>query len=308
MKRFYIAFGYECTNKCFNCIISDDTYAKLPRMSYNDFVELMDRYSIGNDDIIEITGGEPTFDGKLFYDVLKYARQELGFRRERINVLTNGMSFASLEFTTKTAPLFGHVVSTFYSHHPDIHDKITQTPGSFVLKKEGLLNLKRHQVVLHIKTLIARHNVNELSDFITFVNHYFPDSYILFAWVDYRGQAWKNRHLLLVELEEAAPYIEESIETARKLGVKLSILFPLCLLDPCHWDGLIPRDLTEELEKAVFIDPLNPSLIREQPGEELIFLEKPDECNNCALKNRCVWEWKSYQKLRQLSMLKPIEI
>ncbi len=306
MNRFYIALGYDCNHDCLNCILDPDASTEFPRISLHRLRDLLGRYAITKQDIIEITGGEPTYDRDEFISLLHFLHDEAGFARDRINVLSNATSFATDEFAQRSAPYFGHIVSTFYSEEAAVHDEVTRRAGSFERELCGLRKLQDMNVVLHIKTLVTNRTVGRLSRFIEFCHENFRDAYVLIAWLDYRGRAWTNRSSLGVTLEEARTSIEEAIELARTKDLRLSVLFPLCLLDPAHWDGLIPRDLTIELDKVVFIDPMNPELLREQPGEEIVFLEKPASCAGCVLRNRCVWEWKEYSREHSLAELRPV--
>ncbi len=307
MNRFYTTIGYDCNQNCINCILDKEIRDRKFKLDLQRFKEIMSKYEISEDDIFEVTGGETTLDQFLLLDVLNYAKNR-GFKRNRVNVLTNAINFTSDELINKATPLFGHVVSTFYSHKPYIHDKISGTKKSFEKKIIALKKLEQKNVILHIKTLISRFNYKDLDKFIDFCNKEFPKSYILLTWIDYKGEAWKNRDHLIVTLEETVSHIQKAIEKARTYNLKYSLLFPLCMIDPYYWKGIIPRAITDNLEKAIFIDPLEDNSFREFPGKKIRFVDKPSVCNGCIFSEKCVWEWKNYTQLYELKKLAPITL
>jgi len=279
------------------------------RFTLDEMKNALKKYQIGKDDILEISGGEPTLDKNMFINFTKYLVEEKGFQRNRINVLSNAQTFSDEDFVRKSSDYFGHITSTFYGATEKVHDSFTRTPGSYFQKIAGLKNLKNEGVELHIKFLINKQNYESITSFIDMCRSNFEKAHIIIGWLCLIGEAWKNRNSLALKLSDAASNIEAAIGKAREYRLNLNITIPLCIIDPYYWEGTIPGDLTTGLEKIIFINPEKGVL--ERDSSDVPLLAKPtNKCDNCILKNRCVWEWEGYDKYYEDidSFLKPVQI
>ena len=302
MKRFYIVLNTQCMNECINCCVPLDIVKERNIISLEKLREIMERYPVDAKDVVELTGGEPILDRKLFVDSLRYLVSERGFNRELVNVLSHGHHFADRELARLAGNFCGHVSSTFYGLSASDHDSTAGVSGVFEQKNLGLRNLRSAGVQLHIKFLFMKRNAHRAVDFVEFCAERFPGAILVFALLDYSGTAWANREKLKVSLAEIRPHLAAAIDRAKDLGIESNVLFPMCMIDPCRWDLVLSRDwTTTELEKVIFIEPEGDKiLVVEQIWPDVRFQEKPDECGGCALFNRCVWEWGGYTHLYQL--------
>lgn len=295
MKRFYCVYSYDCNVNCINCCLDREKLGNNMRFTLDEMKNALQKYKIEENDILEISGGEPTIDKKMFINFTKYLLNEKGFQRNRINVLSNAQIFSDIDFTNKSSDYFGHITSTFYGATEKMHDSFTRTPGSYVQKIAGLKNLMNRNVELHIKTLINKQNHESITSFIEICKSNFEDAHIILGWLCLIGEAWKNRDSLAMELSDAASNIENAIEMAREYGLNLNITVPLCIIDPYYWEGTIPGDLTAGLEKVIFINP-EKGVLEKSPSEVPLLAKPTRKCDVCILKNRCVWEWEGYDK------------
>lgn len=295
MKRFYCVYSYECNNNCINCCLDRGKLGDSMRFTLDEMKNALKKYQIEEDDILEISGGEPTLDKKMFINFTKYLVNEKGFQRNRINILSNAQTFSDVDFVNESSDYFGHITSTFYGATGKIHDSFTRTPGSYAQKIVGLKNLKNKNVELHIKILINKQNYKLIESFIDMCRSNFEDAHIILGWLCLIGEAWKNRDSLAMELSDATSNIEIAIERAREYGLNLNLTVPLCIIDPYYWEGTIPCDLTAGLEKVIFINP-EKGVLERAPSDVPLLAKPTNKCDNCILKNRCVWEWEGYDK------------
>ena len=266
------------------------------RFTLDKMKNALEKYKIEENDILEISGGEPTLDKKMFINFTKYLVNEKGFQRSKINILSNAQIFSDIDFANKSSEYFGHITSTFfYGATEKMHDSFTRTPGSYAQKMVGLKNLMNNGVELHIKFLINKQNYESIKSFIEMCKSNFEDSHIILGWLCLIGEAWKNRDFLAMKLSEATSSVETAIEMAREYGLNLNITIPLCIIDPYYWEGTIPGDLTAGLEKVIFINP-EKGVLEKNPSEVPLLNKPTEKCNNCILKNRCVWEWEGYDE------------
>ena len=306
MKQFYLVLSTSCGNRCVNCCVPSEILTEHATVSLSELKEIMSRYEIDENDVLEITGGEPAIDKILLHRSLDYLVTEIGFKPQFVNLLTHGHHFFDREYAELASRFIGHVSSTFYSTHENAHDFMAQTDGVFEKKCRGLRNMQELGVQLHIKYLLTKINYKTCVDFVTFCGENFPGAILVFALLDYSGEAWKNRELINVKMSHVRPYLEDAIDEAAARGIAVNVLFPMCLIDPSRWEAVISRDWsTTSLKKQVFIEPEQNADTRvvevsELDWPDIRFREKPELCNGCALFERCVWERGGYSEMYSL--------
>lgn len=155
IESVLIEVTYNCNLRCRHCYINDfHTY--LPLENIRDL--LADLQQIGTIDLT-ISGGE-IFSRNDIFTIIQLGI-DFGFA---IGIITNGTLITD-EIVTKlsTLPLKAIKVS-LYSLKPEIHDKITQKPGSLerTLAAIGKLALAGQKVI--INTVIQKEAVFELPE------------------------------------------------------------------------------------------------------------------------------------------------
>jgi len=258
-----------------------------------DIKKIFEKYQIEKDDILEISGGEPTIDADSFHQNLEFLVEEKGFTRKRINVLTHGDNCGSVKSTI--FKYVGHVTTSFYAPDENMHDFFTQQKGSFSKKMEGLLSLVGSSTKLHIKFLTNNLNYKKIPEFIDFCVKNFDNAHIILGWMCLVGNAWENRNILGIEPNKAKKHIEMALDKANNSDLNLNLTIPLCTIDPYYWAGHLPGNLLKGLDDLIFIKPGEDILIK-KPDEVPLFSKPSKKCTNCLLKQKCVWEWEGYEK------------
>lgn len=232
---------------------------------------------------VVLTGGEVTIRPD-FLDLIAHCRG-LGF--EQIGVITNGRRFAdrALAQAAVEAGLTEACV-TVYDTRPEIHDRLTATPGSLVetlAGLESLLALSREQpgFQVRVNTLIAASNADGLH-----------------AMLRDLGARGVRRFLIAeVLLSEA---FDEPVEhgRVRELVRAVTADRDLCSL-ALTWRGL-PLCLLSSVPGAdVEAHEIDTALV-ERDDQEAYFAEfyrnftHVEACADCAEKRRCVGLQKRY--------------
>ncbi len=140
----------RCNVKCVHCYVGDERYAKVEELKVPDIEKIMDQLLARNCLYLTLTGGE-------FFvrpDALKLA--ELAINKGFATMIQSNGSLIR-ERTAKALselPICAVEVS-IYGLTSEVHDKVTQTKGSFERTIHGLRLLKKYKVPTGVKFVIT---------------------------------------------------------------------------------------------------------------------------------------------------------
>lgn len=162
----YIQVARRCNQKCLFCSNPDNgRILSLKQAEYyvDDFVA---RDYAG----IILTGGEPTLLAELD-DLIRYANENGMPSR----LITNGQKTANYNYL-KTLSEAGltHLHLSVHSHREEVHDHLTQTPGSLRKQIKSLENAEKIGVRTDINTVINRRNADHLHEIVRWLVETFP--------------------------------------------------------------------------------------------------------------------------------------
>lgn len=152
-----VTVDFHCNSACTFCIVQEgmNNYRGVPFERFARIVD--DSARTDKYDRLLFTGGEVTLERGLFR-FIDYAKQSGAFRHLRLQ--TNGRKLADAAFARSL--IDAGIDEFFISLHGDtaeLHDRITQRPGSFDELIRGLENLASAPVRLITNTVIHRTNV-----------------------------------------------------------------------------------------------------------------------------------------------------
>jgi len=215
-KRIFT--GSSCNNRCLYCHEKN----KISSPECADLVSSLSRDRDG--DSLEFHGGEPTIR-KDFFSMVDAARNQ-GYKR--IKVVTNARTLADVPTAIKTVEAGCYFFEIKVHHHrPDIHDYVTQTPGSLKETVQGLVNLRRintlHQApfsaFISLRISLSSKNHEDSGAIIAAFIPYKIDRFIL---------AFDDSAL---ELSKALPHIKNAIDLSVLNRVWITTQnIPLCTL------------------------------------------------------------------------------
>ena len=295
-KKVYLTLTCACNNSCLSCCITDELRESGVKLTFNEIKEYLSHIEVRPEDIVEVSGGEPTRHAE-FLEIMKYLRQTYPCE---IALLTNSESFSDSSLISATFGLFDHVVTTIYSTDSSVHDYITRTVGSFQRKVQGLKNLNRNGVKLHIKTIPMKPTMNDIPSFVDFCGDNFSVPHLIINMVDVVGNALKNHSTMIAENLETVPLVEQGIDKAIARGLSLSVFMPMCLIDPCYWD-FFPVGFGQVIGNSIFISPT-----RGMGKVQTQLLRKPSICVECVLQERCFWPWENYMSIYGDREIQPV--
>jgi MoaA/NifB/PqqE/SkfB family radical SAM enzyme len=248
---------------------------------YNGEKEFLENYR----DSFSISGGEPTLSNHLITIIKKI--NEL-FPKARIICLTNGRRFSYVDYAKEFLQLNSDLdlVISIHGHNPKLHDKITQTPGSFSQTVTGLRNIfrfKKSNQSIEIRVVIHQLNYKFLEEITKFIKINFPHiNRLVFIFFEIEGQVIKNFSRLRLTYSELLPYINKIYDLITEFSEVRFYHFPLCTLPPKFF----------------------PYIWRTLPDFEISF---PRNCKGCTLKEFCLGVHKGYLKYIGTSEFQPIK-
>ncbi|MBN1402157.1 MAG: radical SAM protein [Anaerolineae bacterium] len=182
-----IALTYRCQNRCTFC------YADAPRrgravseMTTAEVKIILDRiYDEAHCPTVSFTGGEPTLRDDL-PELIAYGRA----KGLRVNLITNGIRCADPDYVSELAQAGLHSAQvSLEGGAAEIHDAITQHPGSWDQTVAGIANLRRARVHTHTNTTVCGGNRDHLMPLVDFIAEELRSEYFSMNMVIRTGTA-----------------------------------------------------------------------------------------------------------------------
>lgn len=313
MINSYIALGYKCNHCCLNCPLTDNDRLEKELDSQVITKNILELCKYGDKLNITISGGEPTLN-KNFFDILKM----LGESGAYINILSNAVSCKNIEYVDEMINALGNnynlnkfrYVTAIHSYNKNIHDKLTNTLGSFDETIEALENLDKRNIHVAVKIIMNKITAKDLKETIEFIcNHFSNNIDIQLCATDYAGRCGENYQCLYINFEELGLILEEALDNFEKInnGKRLHIIeTPLCLVDPYYWKYF---DTKRGEQKLTYIAPNDKSDDNKSESVNYGCNTNYKECMNCVVRNYCSGIWVSTYNLEKNKekIIRPIE-
>lgn len=186
-------------------------------------------------DELTIVGGEPTLSERLV-DAVRLAR-DLGF--VRVGLQTNGrMLSGALAATLRDAGLTD-VHLSLHAGQPAAHDYLVGREGAYRDALAGLGAARSAGLEVAVTTVVARSNYRVLHELPPLLHRLGVLGWCL-SFVRVVGRARANFDRLVPRLALAAPFVLQSLVTARRLGLPSWVQnVPTCVLGPYAAHSLV---------------------------------------------------------------------
>ena len=151
-----IAVTYRCQNRCTFCYADAPKRGRdVPEMTTAEVCTIIDRiFDEAHCPTVSFTGGEPTLRPDL-PELVAYARA----KGMRVNLITNGFKCADEGFVADLAKAGLHSAQvSIEGGSSEVHDAITQHPGSFERAVAGVGHLRGATIHTHTNTTICGGN------------------------------------------------------------------------------------------------------------------------------------------------------
>ena len=234
---------------------------------------------------ITITGGEPFLAYEYIHEALKTINEE--YPETEVLILTNGRILSIQRIFDLFAPLFTDkycIAVPVHGPTEELHDAITQSPGSFKQTMKALHLLSTTSVKIEARIVGHRNNLAVLSDtFKMLARTGARIEVINLIAMEMTGSAGRHRDELWVDYKDVCHASHEGILYAILHGFNVGLYnFPLCTVPQSMW--------------PLVKDSITPYKVR-----------YPDTCNLCSLKHACGGLFYSTYELRLCKTMPFIE-
>lgn len=159
----YFNITYRCNSSCLFCAADLGIHHKdIEEMSFDNFIESLERSSLKEGDRVILNGGEPTLHSD-FTKIIRYCNE----RKLIIDIYSNGKTFANIDFCEEVLkdgrfyiriPLFGEMSK---------HDYLTGGKENYKQTIQGIYHLvesnaySQGRLTIEIKLLLAKCCIDE---------------------------------------------------------------------------------------------------------------------------------------------------
>ena len=285
MKRVDVKVGFSCNNNCRFCVIADKR-RRGDRTTAEIADELEKARREGCIDAV-FTGGEVTIRKDLF-ELVATARR-LGF--SNIQIQTNGRMLSYRPFCEKLVEAGATEFSpALHGHTPEIHDALTQSPGSFRQTLQGITNLSEMGQRIISNSVITVPNHRFLPELAQLLMDSGVSQFQL-AFVHASGNAAKYFDEIVPYKSRTAPFVHQALDLAKERGVPAMVeAFPYCFMAGYEEFCSEPLQYTEDFRKT-----------RMEEGKA-----RGPDCPKCRYYRICEGPWKEYPLRRGWSEFVPV--
>jgi His-Xaa-Ser system radical SAM maturase HxsC len=185
-----------------------------------------------------ISGGEPTMAPENLLKIILACKNFLP--KTALHILSNGRFFNYMSFCQDIAKI-GHPNAVFgipiYSDLSYLHDFIVQSKGAFDQTIRGIMNLKRCNQRIEIRTVLLQQNIKRLPYLARFIDRNLPYvDHIAIMGIEPIGYAKANLDMLWVDPLDYQLLLKQAIDELSTHHIEVSIYnHQLCVLDKDLW-------------------------------------------------------------------------
>jgi radical SAM protein with 4Fe4S-binding SPASM domain len=204
LTSLQIELSSRCNERCVHCYIPHEN--KISDIDPALFYDVLDQCRDMGVLNLTLSGGEPMMH-KNFCDFLRRAK-EYDFS---LNVLSNLTLLNDEIIAEMKASRLSSVQVSLYSMNPEIHDSITNLPGSFYKTRDAILKLIKNDIPLQISCPTMKQNKDSYVDVLNWAHEHkcrATTDYIMMARYDHTTGNLENR----LSLEEVGNVINDIIE------------------------------------------------------------------------------------------------
>lgn len=276
-RVYELTLGYSCNSNCQFCSI-DPLKRHINKTTVEALGDILQAKKEGFR-MIGFGGGEPT----IRKDIIKLVNfaKKMGFRTIRIQ--TNGIILTYLEFCKDLVSAGANFFKfSIHGHRAEIHDALTQVPGSFEKAVKGLENVRSLGVRTEINIVINKLNYKFLPQIVDFFSISRGLSSYVFIYPTYKGRMKDNAEKIGIPMTETIPFIKEAVDLAEAIQLDKSIIFniPPCLIDQKYHKWLPGKNLNLKVNA--------PEYVQEDSLEgEALEKAKFKKCKKCSFSPYC---------------------
>jgi molybdenum cofactor biosynthesis enzyme MoaA len=234
VRKHWVRLVTACNSRCVFCLDTDT-----PRNVYIPDDDVRREIKRGRDELradkIILSGGEGSLHPQ-FVDFIAYAK-ELGY--SRIQTVTNGtMLYKRDLYLRAVAAGLGEITYSLHGHTPELHDRLTATPGAFRKLMKGMMRaLRDERVIVNVDVCINKQNVPYIDQIVELCLQVGVREFDLLHVIP-QGLAFQNRDDLFYDPVEHLPRLQKVFRLNRHPSVVV-------------WTNRFPVEFLEGLEDLI---------------------------------------------------------
>ena len=277
-KKHWVRLVTACNSKCLFCLDADT-----PRNVYIPIEQIKAELDRGRSELdadkVILSGGEGSLHPK-FFDAIRYAK-EIGY--DRVQTVTNGWNYADKDFYEGALEAgLGEITFSLHGHTEELHDHLTQHPGSFKRICKAILRAARdRRIISNVDVVINGLNVAHIDKIVELAIRMGIHEFDLLHVIP-QSNAFRNRDTMFYDVRDHLEKLQKVFKLNRHPGFYIwTNRFPIPFLE-----GL--EDLIQDPHKM--IDEVNGR--RFQVGRYLdegvaLDCREPERCQHCFIEPFC---------------------
>ena len=234
VRKHWVRLVTACNSRCIFCLDTDT-----PRNVYIPEEDVRRELVRGREqlraDKVILSGGEGSIHPK-FVDFIRFAK-EIGY--SRIQTVTNGVMLSKREFYASAVEAgLGEITYSLHGHTPELHDRLTGTPGAFNKLMKGMIRaIREGRIIVNIDVCINKQNVQYIDQIVDLALSVGVREFDLLHVIP-QGAAFENRDQLFYDPIEHLPRLQKVFRLNRHPGVVV-------------WTNRFPVEFLEGLEDLI---------------------------------------------------------
>ena len=292
VRKHWVRLVTACNSRCVFCLDTDT-----PRNVYLLEPDVRQEIKRGRDELnadkIILSGGEGSIHPK-FVDFVRYAR-DIGYNR--IQTVTNGYMFSKREFYLAAVEAgLGEITFSLHGHTPELHDRLTGSPGAFHRLMKGMMRAVRDgRIIVNVDVCINKQNVPYIDQIVALCLSVGVNEFDLLHVIP-QGAAFQNRDELFYDPVEHLPRLQKVFRLNRHPNVVV-------------WTNRFPVEFLEGLEDLIqdphkMLDEVNGRRFQVRryldEGEPLECRQK-ERCEHCFIEPFCTTADRVIERQNQAS-------
>jgi len=156
-RQLFVELTAKCNEKCVHCY-AESSPARTEALAWPELRKVLEDAKALDFDLVQLTGGDPLISPHCVHAV-EFAR-EIGI--PQVEIYTNGLALRGRTYDRlrEFGPSFAF---SFYSHNPETHDAITQTPGSHARTARAIRRAVDDGLNVRVGVVSMRQNQHDAS-------------------------------------------------------------------------------------------------------------------------------------------------
>jgi len=234
VRKHWVRLVTACNSRCVFCLDTDT-----PRGVYLPEDEVHRELIRGRNELkadkVILSGGEGSIHPK-FVEFIGFAKS-LGY--SRIQTVTNGVMLSKKEFYNAAVEAgLGEITYSLHGHTPELHDRLTATPGAFHKLMKGMMRaIREGRIIVNVDVCINKQNVPYIDQIVDLCLQVGVREFDLLHVIP-QGVAFENRKDLFYDPVEHLPRLQKVFSLNRHPGVVI-------------WTNRFPLEFLEGLEDLI---------------------------------------------------------